>query len=286
MFNTAMFYTVNHHLCRFVCSNWLQGSSVFVVIAQLEMVSREPAACDDPRNMNSYPCFGNHKSGKMRTNQYASWMTCARCGVRLQYTSKGASHGQDRQFQVVPHLLQATLDDLQKTVEPSQCSEQLVNGKMMELKGQMLQVGVTNTMAMHLTYAQYQERLSKAYPKTSPKATAPPPSPKAAAPPSKTETAATASAEAPMIDTLEAENQALKERLAAAEMSAKEAIERTELLAKEALRQKEEAARQADEMSKMKAAQAKKDEKEIPQAVSSGEEEEEKKRKKTPNGSA
>ena len=54
------------------------------------------------------------------------------------------------------------MDALQAIVEPQHCTERLVNGKLMELKGQMLQAGITPTMAIHMTYAEYQDKLWKA----------------------------------------------------------------------------------------------------------------------------
>eukprot|EP00435_Cladocopium_sp_Y103_P047152 s1130_g13.t1 len=53
---------------------------------------------DDPRH-HHYPCFGVHAEGKLRTNQYASWTNCKRCGFRLSYTLKDKGHdGQSRQI--------------------------------------------------------------------------------------------------------------------------------------------------------------------------------------------
>ena len=108
------------------------------------MGKRTPVTDQDLRH-SSYPCYGNHKQGKERQNQFAVWATCARCGLRLRYSSKRGSHGNDRQFAVIPHLHKETLEELEKTIPASMCTERLVEGKMMELKGKMLQTGMTAT---------------------------------------------------------------------------------------------------------------------------------------------
>ena len=150
------------HQCRNVCSNWLQGSEIFSRLCNLKQVmEREAAPCDDIRH-KGYPCFGTHKPGKQRQNQYASWMACARCALRLSYTSKDPHHGKDRQSYPEPHLLRATMEELEKTVSASSCAESLVQGKLMELKGKMVQAGLTNNRSTHMTYAEYLDRLRRA----------------------------------------------------------------------------------------------------------------------------
>ena len=37
-----------------------------------------------------------------------------------------------------------------------------MNGKLMEFKGQMIQAGITPTMSIHMTYAEYHDKLRKA----------------------------------------------------------------------------------------------------------------------------
>ena len=47
-----------------------------------------PAADSDPRQ-TGWPCMGAHKPGRERSNQYALWTACSRCGLRLSYVAKG-----------------------------------------------------------------------------------------------------------------------------------------------------------------------------------------------------
>lgn len=122
-------------------------------------MSKTPAtACDDPRH-EGYPCFGRHKSVKSRSNQYAQWTACEKCALRLSYVSKGKMEGAYRQMGPEPHLIRLALEELQQSVPPENCTEKIVNGKLMEVKGKMLQLGVSQTMAIHMTLEEYQKRL-------------------------------------------------------------------------------------------------------------------------------
>ena len=56
--------------------------------------------------------------------------------------TRGAANGNDRQALPEANLITATMESLQETVNAQDCTERLVNGKMLELKGQMLQAGV------------------------------------------------------------------------------------------------------------------------------------------------
>ena len=51
------------------------------------------------------------------------------------------------------------MDALQAIVEPQHCTERLVNGKLMELKGIQLQKGLTQTMSVNMSYHQYCKRM-------------------------------------------------------------------------------------------------------------------------------
>lgn len=252
------------------------------------MVEREATSCEDIRQ-SSYPCFGKHKDGKQRSNQHATWMSCSRCGMRLHYVSKGSSHGEARQFLTEKNLLRATLEVLEQTIPPDECTEKIVQGKMMELKGQMLQAGVTNTMSMHLTYAQYVEKMNKVGPTSLTVPTlGPPPAhltmpqlgstattptiPKAMAPPAPS----TRMTESDLqMETLTSENEALRARLEVAEKTAAEAIYRTERLAQEALQQKMDMERMAAQKMSRGSSPSSPEWQAIP---SSGEENAEKKR--------
>ena len=243
-----------HHLCLFVCSNWLQSSKISGNHhLRTQVMEREPAPCDDIRQ-KGYPCFGAHKPGKMRTNQYASWMACARCALRLTYVSKGNSHGQDRQSCPEPHLLRATMEELEKSVRADSCTEAIVQGKLMELKGKMVQAGLTNTRTIHLTYAEYLDRLKRAgyVPSLGQTSQASlPMMPLTTAPPATPPEMLGNQLDAPMSN-LAAENEELRERLRVAENTTAEAMRRTEMLAEESARQKEVAATQHAEMENLR----------------------------------
>ena len=235
-----------------VCSSWLRSSSISGVLAPLIVVmEREPAPCDDLRH-KGYPCFGVHKPGKTRNNQYATWVACSRCALRLQYVSKGQWHGQDRQRCPEPNLLRATLEELEKTVPAASCTEAIVQGKLMEIKGKMVQSGVTNNRAVHMTYAEYQERLRKLGYQTS--ATPPMtqgPMAKASMPLPPHQL----SQETPATDTemsnVMAENAEPRSRLQQAETTVAEAMHRTEVLAKEALKNQDLATMQQAKMEEL-----------------------------------
>ena len=282
------------------CSNWLRDLKPSALDLFLVMAELEASPAEDCRH-TGFPCFSSHKPGKQRTNQYATWMACSRCGLRLTYVTKNQAHGNDRQAMPELNLIRATMETLQSTVDAQHCTERLVNGKMMELKGQMLQAGITQTMALQMTYAEYTAKLRKsgrvsastmlAYPKSSPPAI----------PPKSPPTVPASLAESPDRDTrmsaasfelVAAENEQLQERLRRAEEAvsvaketAAQAIHRTEILAEESLKKTAEmeelrkvAAKAASVGPMLKAKQAEKppDASEIP--VSSDEEAESKKR--------
>lgn len=148
-------------------SCWLRGFELskrrFV---ELLMSSKPAAACDDPREVG-LPCHGNHKEGKTRQNQHASWSSCQKCGIRLRYVTKKGQTGATRQMGPEPHLLRLAMTELEKTVPENQMTADIVNGKLMEVKGKLLQMGVPTSTALNLTYEQYLDRLVKMGPSNS-----------------------------------------------------------------------------------------------------------------------
>lgn len=146
-------------ICNSAISVWLEDFlSYKVLCSKLVMTSRAPAACDDPRDQG-FPCYSNHKPGKMRQNQSATWMSCSRCGLRLQYTSKGAHRGNRRQMGPEPHLIKLTMLDLEASTPATEMSAEKVNVKLMEIKGKIMQWGVPTNVALNMTYDQYLKRL-------------------------------------------------------------------------------------------------------------------------------
>ncbi|CAK8987390.1 unnamed protein product [Durusdinium trenchii] len=195
---------------------------------------------------SGYPCFGDHKEGRQRTNQFATWVSCAKCGLRTLYMSKDKSHGERRSMGPEPHLIRLALEELQQTVPPDHCTEQMVNGKLMEIKGKMLQLGVSQTMAINMTYTDYMKRIeqhgradgksvTQITQEHSARITA-----KAAA---KSMATSSNPKEMDAVETrayLEAENYELRRRAERAEELATEAMPRTELLGQEARRANQE----------------------------------------------
>lgn len=119
-----------------------------------------PAACDDPRT-RGFPCQGNHKPGQNRANQYASWTSCSACGLRLVYQGKKGYGGESRQMGPEPHLVRLAMESLAEEIPAQVCTEKIFTGKIMEVKGRLLQMGLTNRMAINLTFQQYVDRLEK-----------------------------------------------------------------------------------------------------------------------------
>lgn len=69
--------------------------------------------------------------------------------------------GESRHMGPEPHLVRIALESLQEDTPPQLCTEKVVMGKVMEVKGKMLQLGLTPRMAINLTFAHYKERLEK-----------------------------------------------------------------------------------------------------------------------------
>ena len=129
------------------------------------MTSRTPSACDDPRE-HGFPCFGSQKP--------ASWVTCTKCGARLQYVSKNSQHGNRRQMGPEPHLIKLAMVDLEMSTPAASVTSDMVNGKLMETKGRMLQWAIPTSIALKcpehgMTHAQYMEQLKENGPADHPK---------------------------------------------------------------------------------------------------------------------
>ena len=117
---------------------------------------------------NGYPCYQAHKPGNHRDNQHASWVTCTRCGLRLQYFTKGRD-GSFRQMGPEPHLIGLASKELEQTVDASMVTSNIVTGKTMEIKGKMLQMRVSTPVAINMTFPEYIKRLEMFGPADQPK---------------------------------------------------------------------------------------------------------------------
>ncbi|CAK9028867.1 unnamed protein product, partial [Durusdinium trenchii] len=83
------------------------------------------------------------------------------CGLRTTYVVKKAGHGQTRQMGPDPQIIRLALSSLEKNTRPEEMSADVVNGKIMEIKGTMLQMGLKTPMALNLTLKEYEDRLEK-----------------------------------------------------------------------------------------------------------------------------
>ena len=60
-----------------------------------------------------------------------------------------------------PQIIRLALSSLEKTTSPQEMNADIVNGKMMEIKGTMLQMGLKTPMALNLTLKEYEDRVEK-----------------------------------------------------------------------------------------------------------------------------
>ena len=143
-------------------SVWLQGLKTFDTVYpnSVRMTAREPTACDDPR-VSGFPCFAQHKEGRQRGNQHGAWTQCLKCGLRLSYISKKGMHGDSRAMGPDPAVIRFAMQELEANVTASQVNSDMVNGKIMEVKGKMLQAGIKTPVALNMTYAEYLKRIAK-----------------------------------------------------------------------------------------------------------------------------
>ncbi|CAE7034155.1 unnamed protein product [Symbiodinium sp. CCMP2592] len=103
-----------------------------------------PAPENDPR-WNSWPCSGKHTPGRYRNNQYATWRTCSRCALRLEYTPKQGYKGIYRQAGPSNTVLATAIGEIRMEMEASEVTEKHVNDKCMEVAGRLRQQGYNVT---------------------------------------------------------------------------------------------------------------------------------------------
>ena len=150
------------------CSPWLSACEICqappIVMAKTVTSAVESHARDDPR-ITGYPCFGSH-SDRLRQNQHAVWQVCSRCGFRTSYTSKKGKTGEYRHMGPDPTLLKAILDDFQdKKVPAESMTEAIIMGRLMEVKGRLLQTGESKTMSLTMKLEDYRKRIGEMSPK-------------------------------------------------------------------------------------------------------------------------
>ena len=103
-----------------------------------------PAPESDPR-WNSWPCAGKHTPGRYRNNQYATWRTCSRCALRVEYIPKAGYKGTCRQAGPRNTVLATAAGEIRMEMEASEVTEKYVNDKCMEVAGRMRQQGYNVT---------------------------------------------------------------------------------------------------------------------------------------------
>eukprot|EP00913_Durusdinium_trenchii_P026292 g24670.t1 len=77
------------------------------------------------------------------------------------YQTKKAGHGGTRQMGPDPQIIRLALADIEKSMEASEVTMDVVNGKMMEIKGKMLQMGIPTPLQLNMTLDEYHQRLEK-----------------------------------------------------------------------------------------------------------------------------
>lgn len=63
-----------------------------------------------------------------------------------------------------PHTIRQVMESLEKGTNAEDVNEKIVNGRLMEVQGRMLQMGVTHTMAINMSYADYVKRMGRQKP--------------------------------------------------------------------------------------------------------------------------
>lgn len=120
-------------------ASWLNDYKHSDKDAPLEMSGKPcpPATELDPRQ-TGWPCMSNHVMGKDRSNKYAVWNSCTRCGLRLRYVSKSGYHGATRAIGPPPDHVEIAQAELKELYTSTTVTEKVFNGKLMELRGRAL----------------------------------------------------------------------------------------------------------------------------------------------------
>jgi len=77
----------------------------------------------------------------------------------MSYVTKKTGHGQTRAMGPEPNIIRLALTELEKAQDPQTMTEAMVNGKVMEIKGKMLQMGIPTSLSLTMTYPDYVKRL-------------------------------------------------------------------------------------------------------------------------------
>lgn len=93
-----------------------------------------PSNDEDPRH-TGWPCSGAHVAGRPKSNQWATWTACKRCGVRLSYVAKRGMVGEYRSLGSQVALVQVAQVELQREFTSAEMTDKIFQGKIMEVKG-------------------------------------------------------------------------------------------------------------------------------------------------------
>lgn len=207
------------------CKVWLNSFPLFEIDSvSWAMSALPPSALDDPRQQG-WPCNGQRKQGRQRANQYASWSTCSKCGLRISYVVKGSHTGYTRQMGPELHVVTLAMQELQEETSAAECTEKMVNGKIMEVKGKLLQLGLEHRQAIQLTFKEYTEKMEKGTRQAKMGLATPGDSPLKSAKATSQPSAQLTPDQLAMARQLEQENMELRARLVEAEKTASNMVE-------------------------------------------------------------
>ena len=74
--------------------------------------------------------MGTHQPGRDRSNKWAIWQACSRCGLRLRYITKGSGTGETRAIGPQPELVEIAQTELREMYHAKEMNEKIFNGKL------------------------------------------------------------------------------------------------------------------------------------------------------------
>eukprot|EP00435_Cladocopium_sp_Y103_P028184 s2397_g7.t1 len=81
--------------------------------------------------------------------------------LRIDYAPKKGYAGETRHMGPAPHTIREVMESLERDFKAEDVNEKIVNGRLMEAQGRMLQMGVTNTMAIDMSYNDHLKRMGR-----------------------------------------------------------------------------------------------------------------------------
>ena len=96
-----------------------------------------PAPSVDPRQ-TGWPCQGNHLGGRQRSNKFATWQICEKCGLRLNYVAKAGYSGENRSVGPLPQHVSLAQTELSQIYSVAEMNHKIFMGKLLEIKGRVM----------------------------------------------------------------------------------------------------------------------------------------------------